>query len=66
MMFLEQFLIGNLWNTGLICVMLGLKRLLRSPLAWHVTLFMGAQTLIFYCVNGWVPPGFSVAVISPQ
>lgn len=32
-----------------------LKRLLRSPLAWHVTLFMGAQTLIFYCVNGWIP-----------
>ena len=45
MMFLEQFLIGNLWNTGLICVMLGLKRLLRNRLSlrfqyysWYVLL----------------------------
>lgn len=32
-----------------------LKRLLRSPLAWQVTVFMGAQTLFFYCVTGWFP-----------
>lgn len=32
-MFLEQFLIGNLWNAGLICVMLGLKWLLRNRLS---------------------------------
>ena len=45
MMFLEQFLIGNLWNTGLICVMLGLKRLLRNRLSlrfqyysWYILL----------------------------
>lgn len=33
MMILEQFLIGNLWNAGLICVMLGLKWLLRNRLS---------------------------------
>ena len=33
MMFLEQFLIGNLWNACLICVMLGLKWLLRNRLS---------------------------------
>lgn len=33
MMFLEQFLIGNLWNACLICVMLGLKWLLRHRLS---------------------------------
>ena len=32
-MFLEQFLIGNLWNACLICVMLGLKWLLRNRLS---------------------------------
>lgn len=42
-----------------------LKRLLRSPLAWQVTIFMGTQTLFFYCVTGWFPTilqsrGFSV------
>lgn len=44
-MFLEQFLIGNLWNAGLICVMLGLKWLLRNRLSlrfqyksWYVLL----------------------------
>ncbi len=33
MMFLEQFLIGNLWNACLICAMLGLKWLLRNRLS---------------------------------
>lgn len=33
MMFLEQFLIGNLWNAGLICGMLVLKWLLRNRLS---------------------------------
>lgn len=32
-----------------------LKRLLRSPLAWQVTVFMGAQSMFFYCVTGWFP-----------
>ena len=45
MMFLEQFLIGNLRNAGLICVMFGLKRLLRNRLSlrfqyhsWYILL----------------------------
>lgn len=29
-MFLERFLVGNLWNTVLICVMFGLKRLMQK------------------------------------
>ncbi|MBT2634981.1 MFS transporter [Bacillus sp. ISL-26] len=29
--------------------------LLRSPLAWKVTLFMGLQSLIFYTVIAWLP-----------
>lgn len=33
MIFLEQFLIGNLRNAALICVMLGLKWLLRNRLS---------------------------------
>jgi len=27
----------------------------RSPLAWNVTLFMGSQSLIFYCLITWMP-----------
>lgn len=44
-MFLEQFLIGNLWNSALICVIFGLKWLLRNRLSlrfqyksWYVLL----------------------------
>lgn len=32
-MFLERFLIGNLWNMGLICVMFGLKRLMQERIS---------------------------------
>lgn len=42
---LEQFLIGNIWNTAFICVMLGLKWLLRNRLSlrfqyysWYILL----------------------------
>ena len=45
MMFLERFLIGNLWNAALICVVLGLKWLLRDRISlrfqyysWYVLL----------------------------
>jgi CP family cyanate transporter-like MFS transporter len=30
-------------------------RLLRDPLAWHVTLFMGSQSSLAYIVFGWLP-----------
>jgi CP family cyanate transporter-like MFS transporter len=28
----------------------------RSPLAWAVTLYMGLQSSLAYCVFGWLPP----------
>lgn len=44
-MFLERFLIGNLWNAGMICIALGLKWLLRNRLSlrfqyhcWYILL----------------------------
>ncbi|MCD8510605.1 MAG: MFS transporter [Bacillus sp. (in: Bacteria)] len=33
----------------------GSKSILRSPLAWQVTLFMGFQSWIFYCMITWLP-----------
>ncbi|MCF8564297.1 MFS transporter [Alicyclobacillus tolerans] len=27
----------------------------RSPLAWQVTLFMGLQSFLFYCIIAWLP-----------
>lgn len=27
----------------------------KSKLAWHISIFMGLQSLIFYCVVGWLP-----------
>lgn len=30
-------------------------RLRRSWLAWHVTLYMGTQSTIAYCIFGWMP-----------
>jgi len=31
-------------------------RLWRDPLAWHVTLFMGLQSMLAYVVFGWMAP----------
>lgn len=57
-MFLEQFLIGNLWNTGLICMILCLKRLLRNRLSlrfqyhsWYILL--GSLLLSFLPSGIW-------------
>ena len=30
-------------------------RMIRSPLAWQLTFFMGTQSLMFYCINAWWP-----------
>lgn len=30
-------------------------RLVRSPKAWNLMLFMGTQAMLFYCLNAWVP-----------
>lgn len=29
--------------------------MLRSRLAWHITVFMGLQSLLFYCAVAWLP-----------
>jgi len=31
------------------------KNLLRSPLAWHLTLYMGFQSFNFYTITAWLP-----------
>ena len=58
-MFLEQFLIGNLWNAGFICIMLGLKRVLRNRLSlrfqyhsWYVVL---GSLLLSFLPGGMLP-----------
>ncbi|MGH3517480.1 MAG: CynX/NimT family MFS transporter [Haloechinothrix sp.] len=33
----------------------GIRILVRSPLAWQLTLFMGLQSLGFYCILTWLP-----------
>ncbi len=33
--------------------------LLRSPIAWAVTIYMGMQSLVFYTVSAWLPEFFS-------
>lgn len=33
----------------------GLRRLMRSPMAWWVTLLMGSQSVIYYSVMAWLP-----------
>lgn len=32
-----------------------MKKLLRSPRAWALTVFMGGQSMLFYCLTAWVP-----------
>ena len=34
---------------------LRMRALLRDPVAWYVTLFMGLQSLIFYTAAAWIP-----------
>lgn len=33
----------------------GLRHLVRQPLAWSVTLFMGFQSLNYYAITAWLP-----------
>lgn len=30
-------------------------RLIRSPRAWSLTIFMGTQSMLFYCITAWMP-----------
>jgi len=32
-----------------------MRRMLRSPQAWMLSIFMGTQSLLFYCITAWVP-----------
>lgn len=43
-----------------------LGELLRSPLAWQVTLFFGLQSLEFYAVVSWLPTIYRDAGFSPS
>ena len=70
MMFLEQFLIGNLWNIGLICVMLGLKLLLHNRLSlrfqyysWYVLL---GSLLLSFLPSGLLAEFQSVGSVGQQ
>lgn len=40
--------------------------LLKSPLAWSVTLFMGTQSLLFYTIVAWLPPMLQTKGYSPE
>ena len=69
-MFLEQFLIGNLWNIGLICVMLGLKLLLHNRLSlrfqyysWYVLL---GSLLLSFLPSGLLAEFQSVGSVGQQ
>ncbi|WP_433036983.1 CynX/NimT family MFS transporter [Actinomycetospora sp. CA-053990] len=41
------------------------RGLLRDPLAWQVTLFMGLQSLQFYATSAWIPTIYTDAGRSP-
>ena len=40
--------------------------LLRTPLAWHLTLFMGLQSSLAYIVFGWLPTMLQSRGMSPE
>lgn len=40
--------------------------LLNSPLAWHLTIFMGAQSLCFYSITAWLPSILMAKGLSPE
>ena len=70
MIFLEQFLIGNLWNTGLIFVILGLNRLIRNRLplrfqyrSWFVLL---GSLLLSFLPGGMLAEFRSVGSVGQQ
>ena len=55
-MFLERFLLSNLWNAGLICVILVLKRIMQNRTSlrfhyysWYVLI---ASLLLFFMPSG--------------
>ena len=68
-MFLERFLIGNLWNTGLICVMLGLKCLLRNRLSLrfqYYSWYILPGSLLLSLLPSGIWPEFRTAALVGQ
>lgn len=62
-MFLEQLLIGNLWNAGFICVILGLKRLLRhrlSPRFQYYSWYLLLVSLPASLLPAWIWPRWHI------
>ncbi|AOF88729.1 MFS transporter [Sinorhizobium sp. RAC02] len=60
---LPAFLVALLWLPQVLGTRMQAKRtgfrvegLWRDRLAWHVTLFMGLQSALAYCVFGWLVP----------
>ena len=68
-MFLERFLIGNLWNAGLICVMLGLKCLLRNRLSLrfqYYSWYILPGSLLLSLLPSGIWPEFRTAALVGQ
>ena len=38
----------------------------RSPIAWAVTVFMGMQSLLFYCTTTWIPEMLTSTGMDPE
>jgi MFS transporter, CP family, cyanate transporter len=45
---------------------IGLRTLVRDPVAWHVTAFMGLQSFGFYTTTAWLPALFVGQGIAPS
>ncbi|WP_251977693.1 CynX/NimT family MFS transporter [Salinicola avicenniae] len=43
-----------------------MRQLFRSPVAWTLTLFMGAQSLSFYTLQTWIPAVATDAGVAPS
>lgn len=43
------------YSTTIEASAIGMRRMLRSKIAWYVTLFMGLQSLAYYSVLAWLP-----------
>ncbi|MBU9720636.1 MULTISPECIES: CynX/NimT family MFS transporter [Bacillaceae] len=41
-----------------------LNNIWRSPLAWQVTIYMGLQSFLFYCMIAWLPEILSGSMLS--
>lgn len=44
---------------------ISLKAMFSQPLAWDVSLFMGIQSFVFYCLATWIPSVFITGGIAP-